>query len=264
MPWVLAQSGDGTPPSWADEFQAFTSFHAVAVSVCIVGIGLVCSIGRRWRGTERERRLRLCIGWGIVAWQAFATVWRVLPGQWDLAESLPLHMCRVVGWVAALALLTGDRRARSLAYFWGLGLSTQGFVTPMWSHGYASVAFWMYWLGHGQIVLAAVYDLSVLGYTPRRWDWGFASLAGLAYAVVVVAINMALGTNYSYLGSGTYDAASVVDVLGPWPWRVLSMIAGAWALFTVLLGLAALARFVSERLLRGDRGSGLDVKGARA
>ncbi len=247
---VLAQSGDGTPPSWADEFQAYSAFHAVAVAVCIVLIVLACSIGRAWRGSDRERTLRLAIGWSIFAFQAFATVWRVLPEQWDIGQSLPLHMCRVISWIAAISLITGDWRARSLTYFWGIGLSTQGFITPMWSNGYASLDFWMYWLGHGQIVLAAAYDLSVRGYSPKRKDWAFACLAGLAYGLVVIGVNIALGTNYSYLGAGEYEAKSVVDVLGPWPWRLLSMIGGAGAVFTLLYLAAIVGRRWRRRIAR--------------
>lgn len=261
MVWVLGQSGDGTPPSWADEFQAYSTFHAVAVSVCIVLIALACSLGRQWRGTDRERTLRLALGWSIFVFQAFATVWRVLPENWDVSQSLPLHMCRVISWLAALSLITGDWRARSLTFFWGIGLSTQGFITPMWSDGYASLDFWMYWLGHGQIVLAAVYDLSVRGYSPARRDWVFACVAGLAYGLAVIGVNLALGTNYSYLGAGQYEAKSVVDVLGPWPWRLVSMIGGAGAVFTLLYGAAILARRLRRRvsLWRDGRSGALEA-----
>lgn len=71
-------------------------------------------------------------------------------------------------------------------------------------------------------------------------------------------MNMALGTNYAYLGSGHYEATSVVDVLGPWPWRLLAMIGGAGAVFTLLYWTALLTRRVRRRFVRaeGDEPSG--------
>ena len=147
-------------------------------------------------------------------------------------------MCRVVVWAAALAMLTDSRRARAVCFFWGLGLSSQGFVTPMWNHGLASVEFWLFWVSHAQIVGVAVYSLAVLGFRPARADLVFASVSGVAFALVVIWANLALGTNYSYLGAGSYENRCVVDMLGPWPWRAPAMIAGALAIFGLLYGLS--------------------------
>ncbi len=224
MVWILAQSGNGTPPSWTDEFHAFTSFHAVAVSVSIALIALICSLGRSWRGDARERRLRRSIGWLMFAFFAFSTVWRLTPGQFDLNESLPLHMCRVIGWVSVISMLTGGWRWRALTFYWGFGLSTQGFVTPMWSDGYASLNFWLYWGSHALISGAAAYDLFVLGYRPSMRDLRLAWAWGLVFVVIVIAFNQVAGTNYSYLGSGQYEGTSVVDFLGPWPRRATRIV----------------------------------------
>ncbi|MFI4898809.1 MAG: TIGR02206 family membrane protein [Phycisphaerales bacterium JB059] len=223
--------------SWAREFHAYSAFHAVTLAVCALAIFGACLGGRRL-SRSGERVWRRTIGWSIVAFQSFAALWRVAPGSFDLNESLPLHMCRVVVWAAALAMLTESRRARTICFFWGLGLSSQGFVTPMWNHGLASVEFWLFWVSHAQIVGVAAYALTVLGYRPVRADLFFASWSGVVFALVVIGANLALGTNYSYLGAGTYENRCVVDLLGPWPWRAPAMIAGALAIFGVLYGLS--------------------------
>lgn len=223
--------------SWAREFHAYSAFHAVTLAACALAIFGACLAGRRL-SPSGERRWRRSIGWSIVAFQTFAALWRVAPGSFDLHESLPLHMCRVVVWAAALTMLTESRRARTICFFWGLGLSSQGFLTPMWNHGLASVEFWLFWVSHAQIVGVAVYSLAVLGYRPARSDLIFASVAGIGFALGVIGVNLALGTNYSYLGAGTYQNRCVVDMLGPWPWRAPAMIAGALAIFGVLYGLS--------------------------
>ncbi|MFG0307272.1 MAG: TIGR02206 family membrane protein [Phycisphaerales bacterium JB040] len=223
-------------PGWFHHFEPYGLFHAVAAGSCLLVMVAWCLAGRRLlaRSVESERTFRYTIAWTMLAWQAFATVWRLLPSNFDLNESLPLHLCRLVGWAAPFALISQHRRLRSIVFFWGLGLSTQGFVTPMWDFGLASVDFWLYWVGHTMIVGTAVYAIAVHAWGPRFRDWGFAALWGMVYAGLVIPINLWLGTNYSYLGRGEYAASSVVDALGDWPERPLLMIAGAQALMLAL------------------------------
>jgi hypothetical integral membrane protein (TIGR02206 family) len=55
-----------------------------------------------------------------------------------------------------------------------------------------------------------------------------------AWAVAVFGLNLKLGSNYGYLNEKP-GAASVLDLLGPWPWYVVAevaIIASVWALMT--------------------------------
>jgi hypothetical integral membrane protein (TIGR02206 family) len=58
--------------------------------------------------------------------------------------------------------------------------------------------------------------------------------ATVAWAAVVLAINRILGTNYGYLNSKP-SGASLLDVMGGWPWYMLvtlALLAALWALIT--------------------------------
>ena len=219
-------------------------FHAITVLVCTLGIAAVCVIGRRakQRDPAAEQRLRHRVAWCMIGWQTFATIWRLLPMNYTIEESWPLHLCRVVGWVAPFMLMSHHRRLRAVVHFWGLGLSTQGCFTPFWNEGLLHVGYWLFWVGHTLIVGAAIYDLTVHGWGPRFRDWGFAALWGLLYAGLAIGLNIAMGTNYSYLGRGEYDATSVVSLLGEWPERPLFMILGAQLVMLMLYGAAVLGR----------------------
>jgi hypothetical protein len=52
-----------------------------------------------------------------------------MPGhlRWD--KSLPLHICDLTRLLVPVALWTNHRAARAMLYFWGLGLSSQAFIT---------------------------------------------------------------------------------------------------------------------------------------
>jgi len=242
--------------NWAHEFRAGTWQHWTVVGVCALLMVIWCANGRRWlnrdtdEGREKERKLRHWIGWFIVVSQSFIFVRRFLPGQWDLQESLPLHMCRWDVWIVAWAMLTLNRKARALTLFWGLGLSTQVFFTPFLKEGHGSLAFWIYWLNHLQIVGVAVYDVAALGYRPKFKDLCFGVATGVGFAALVFILNIVLGTNYAYLGSGDHAAASIIDMLGPYPWRAVWMVVGAASVMVALYLFSAGAMRIRTKVFK--------------
>jgi hypothetical integral membrane protein (TIGR02206 family) len=212
----------------------------IVVVVCFGLMASWCVVGR-WllgKGTDhakrRERTIRHSIAWFIIVTQGMIFIRRLMPGHWDLQESLPLHMCRWDVWIVAWAMLTLNRKARALTLFWGLGLSTQVFFTPFLKEGHGSLGFWIYWLNHLQIVGLALYDVVVLGYRPNLKDFVFATLAGIGFGILVFGLNIVLGTNYAYLGAGTHPGASMIDFLGEYPWRAFWLIAACAAVFVVM------------------------------
>lgn len=227
--------------SWVDEFHAYTAFHFVTLGVCAAMIVAACVIGCKLKRRDlqdegsREARFSATIGWSIVAWHVMVTLWRLLPENFSIDQSLPLHMCRWTVWTAAWVMIARGRRARSLTYFWGIGMCSQGLFTPLWEDGLASPAFWMYWVGHLQIVGVAVYDLVVRRWAPTRKDYLFAAIMGLAFAAIVIPANLLMGTNYSYLGKDSYANSSVVDMLGDWPWRPIIIVAAAQVAVLLLM-----------------------------
>lgn len=266
------------PEAWLSEFTPFGLFHAVSVAWTLALIAAWCVVGRRlldqdrakgaahgWHphalagdrrwvvAPGREAGFRWWCGVGIGVFMVFATVWRLLPGNYDVGESWPLHLCRVVGLIVPVALMTQWRRPRTLVYFWGLGLSTQALVTPMWGFGLATVEYWLYWVSHAMIVGAGVYDVVVHGWGPRFREWGFAALQGLVFCAAVIPLNLWLGTNYSYLGAGEYAATSLVSYFGPFPDRLVFIIGGGQGAMLVLYGLAVVGRRVRHgRRARAD------------
>lgn len=236
--------------NWASEFRAFTGFHWLVTGTCFGLMILCCVIGKRLlvKSEDREASFRRWIAWSIIITQGFIFIRRMI--YFDLQDSLPLHMCRLGVWIAAWQLLTLDRRARALTLFWGMGLSSQIFFTPYLDVGYAHLSFWIYWLNHVQIVGVAVYDIVVLGYRPSFRDLRFASILGVVYALVTIGLNVLMGTNYSYLGKGQHEGASIVDELGPFPQRTIWMIVGAFVIFCLIYVVSRLLTFLRTDVLK--------------
>lgn len=197
--------------------------HLLALFVWGVITLTIVLIGRRLRGTDRADAYDR--GVGVFALLAYLIVnaWWFWPTHLKPSQSLPIQVCDMAALCAPIAILAKWRVARALLYFWGLGLSTQGFITPVNEHGPESGEFWMHWLNHGAIIGAAVYDLGVLRFRPTWRDWRIAVVLGLVYLACIFALNAVTGWNYGYVGSVKPEVPTIVDHLGEWPLRVVWM-----------------------------------------
>lgn len=232
-------------PDTAGRFDVFTAFgtmHLVTVLCCFAAIAAVVTLGRRL-APDGERRLRLAlVGFAAAIWVVYNIAWNW--GGIDVASGLPLHICDVGGVIAPLALLTRRRFLRAALYFWAFALTTQAFIQPTLIQGPASPLFWCFWIAHSIILGYAVYDIAVLGFRPDWADFRRAAVFTIAYVAVAFVVNIALGSNYAYVGNPA-DPALVppfVALLGPWPLRVPVMAA--------LAGLGFLLVFLPWRFLR--------------
>ena len=202
-------------------FTPFGTMHAVTAGVFAVSMAVASVLGRRWKGTRRELVFRRTWAWSIVAWQLGAVAYWARPSAFDLATSLPLQLCDVAVWVAPFALLTQKRWLRAVLYFWAIGLSTQAFFTPVLAEGPAHPKFWLFWIGHTQIVGSAIYDVVALGFRPRGRDFLIGTAANLVYFAAVMPLNLMYGVNYGFVGNITPEHRTLIDSLGPWPLRLV-------------------------------------------
>ena len=142
------------------------------------------------------------------------------PDRIGWSYSLPLHICDVTGLMAAIAIQTRNPIARRILHFWGLALSSQAFLFPVLNAGPIHSDFWLYWIEHGAIVVAALYDLTVNNYRPDWRDWRLAVLYLAAYAAIILPIDAMFNLNYGYLGRTLVAQRSAIAALGPWPNRI--------------------------------------------
>lgn len=225
-------------PSWSEAFTPFGLFHASVLGVGAICIAASVILGLRWRGPSehsREHTLRAWVGWATLITQALMLIYYIRPSRFVLAESLPLHICDLAGWIGGAALVTQRRWLRTLSYYWGFGLCTQAFFTPIVTQGFGHIKFWLYWVNHMQIVGCAVYDFVVLRYRPAWRDFLAAAGQTFIYAIVLMMpVNWWLSTNYAYTGPSQPDSTTILDALGPWPLRVVWIVLMAAAVLAFI------------------------------
>ena len=221
-----------------EKFHPFSPLHAAVVATFVaLTVGCV-ALRRRLRRSGDVRlpdRLDRAIALATAAAWAFTTFVPLWPPIYQHSWSLPLHVCDVTVLAVPVALATCWRPARAVAYFWGIGLSSQGLFTPDLQDGPARLGFWLFWANHFAVVGGALYDVAARGYRPAWKDFGVAVGLGVAYVALVLPFDLLTGLNYGYLGRTAPGQPTLVDVLGPWPGRVGVMVALAIAVMLLLM-----------------------------
>ena len=154
-----------------------------------------------------------------------------MPEHFTWRQSLPLQLCDLTTFIAGLAMVTHWRPLRTMLYFWGIGLSTQAFISPIIQMGLGSIWYWLFWIGHTAIVGSAVYDIIVCGYRPRGRDLALGLTVSYIYTMSMfymdVWLTQAVGEpiNYGFVGPSKPENPTIMDKLGAWPGRVAVMCA---------------------------------------
>jgi hypothetical integral membrane protein (TIGR02206 family) len=219
-----------------DGFAPFGLIHLLVVCVCALLLAALARLGPRLRSKPAEWRARQALAiFALLYWIAYNTWW-----NWnglDLRTGLPLQSCDVSGLLAPLALLTLNRWLRATLYFWAFAFATQAFIQPTLTQGPAHVVFWAFWIAHMAILGCAVYDVAVLGFRPDWADLARAATVAVAWAAVVLPVDLMLGANYGYIGNPPpgIPIPPLVEAFGPWPQRLAIMTAIAAFAFVLLL-----------------------------
>ena len=208
--------------------QAYWSCVTVAAISCVA----LCVAARRRPGAWTVLTARV-IGLLLGADAASYIVAQVVHGQWSWKSSLPLALCNIGVLVAALACWWRVPSLVELTYFWGLAGTLQAIVTPDLDVGFPHLVFFQYVVGHTGIVLAALFIVTGMRIEPRPGAVPRVFAITAAYTAFVGLVDGLTGSDYMFLRSPPAEW-TLLRVLGPWPWYVVSAAGVGLVLFLVL------------------------------
>lgn len=216
----------------AQPFHVLGPSHVTVLSLTI--IITILMIRAAWRGESwglrsLEKLLALVL---LSEWPANILISWVL-GELDVDHIVPAHFCDVASILGGLALLTRKHELCELLYFWGLSGTAQGLLTPALEVDFPSPRFLVFFALHSGVVIAALYIVFGKRITPRAGAVKRAMGWMLVYAAVAAMLNVLLGSNYGFLCHKP-PTGSLLDMLGPWPWYVGSLVLVALVFFTAL------------------------------
>jgi len=196
--------------------EQFGPDHIGALVVTAVLAIVFFVIGRSPRDTGRAGRI---LGWAILLASISTPYTHALEGRLNLRNTLPLEICDGATLAAVIALLTRNRFAFELTYLWGLGLSSQGLLSPVSSGVFPDVIYIRYWVIHSGIVVAALYLGPARGMPLRPGAFRRATIIALAWLAAAAVADWLLDANYMFLRAK--PPHSGMDKLGPWPWYIV-------------------------------------------
>ena len=214
-------------------FVLFGPAHLAGLAVVIV-LNLAIVHYRRRFSPGQRRTLRYVLAAVLLINESLWHVWNWTTGQWTIQTMLPLHLCSLLVFLSAYLLVSGSYSIYEFVYFLGIAGASQALLTPdAGIYGFPHFRFFQVMVSHGAIVTTAIYMSVVEGYRPTWRSIGKVILVGNLYLLLVGGINGLLGSNYLFIARKP-ETASLLDVLGPWPWYILVMEALA-LLMTLLL-----------------------------
>jgi len=140
-------------------------------------------------------------------------------GTYDILVDLPFYLCDIVILILPFVLLYHNRKWIGILYFWALAGAMQALITPDIGEGFPSFEFFRYFIAHAGIILAMLYTIIVRRIRIGWPDFINAVIYAQVYLVVIHLINTFLGSNYGYTMQKP-PGASVLDLMGPWPWYI--------------------------------------------
>jgi len=208
--------------------------HLVAVAVIAGSTALLVAAVRvrpgRWT-TFASRALAVLLIGAEVAWWIYLVATHA--DRAELLYALPFQLCDAAIFVSAFALWFRWQLLVEVTYFWGLAGTIQAIFTPDLPQHFPSFPFIQYYVAHGGVVAAALLLVVGLGQWPRRRAFLWVIAITIAYTAFVGFLDAVTGADYMYLRAKP-ASATLLDVMGPWPWYIAWAALIALALFLIL------------------------------
>jgi len=146
-------------------------------------------------------------------------------GLWSLQDSLPLHLCGIMWFVAIYMLITKKQWAFEILLFIGMPGGIHSLLTPELTHGDSLIHKIDFFLAHGGLILAPFYAIFVLKMWPRKSSWLFSFFKLQILVITVGILNYFLESNYMYLSKPPIaDNPLIPDkssFFGAWPYYIV-------------------------------------------
>jgi hypothetical integral membrane protein (TIGR02206 family) len=212
-------------------FEQYGPSHWSVIAVFAVVAVLLVRLGRR-QSESQARRFGRVVGVITAAIYAAVLVYTLVPPSLD---SVPLQLTDLATVACAYAWWAQRQWAYALTYYWGLVLSTQALISPaLQSPDFPDYRFLAFWAIHLLVVWAAIYLTWGRGMRPDWRDYKFAIAVTVVWAAMTFTFNKFADTNFGFLNHKP-STASLLDVMGPWPWYVViaaGLVFTVWTLMT--------------------------------
>lgn len=214
------------------QFQHWGSLH-LYILILTFGIGLLLVYAARKRSSRFSEMLARSLGAILLLNSLVYVVYRIVAGYWELRYDLPMEFCNWSLIASVYALYTGNRTMAELSYYWVMAVSFQGILSPDLQVTFPNIYFFIFFINHSGLVIAAIYVVFGMRLYPRRGSVLRTFIISQLYVASAFTVDFLVGGNYGYIMSKP-ASGSVLDYMGPWPFYILGIEGGALLMFILL------------------------------
>lgn len=213
-------------PDLENTFVSFGPSHIYAVIVVFAIMALIIVNKTKLQQPNIMKGFAYTLAGLTLLQEVSLNVYRIVVGQWELATSLPLHLCGLGVLTTSIILITKSEKLFQSVFFIMLIGAVMALLTPSVEYGYGfpHYRYFQFFTSHGLISINFTFILFVFDFQANiRYKHLLHNfIALLAIAVVILGINLLVGGNYMYL-LGKPGVGTAFDLFGEWPWYLVNI-----------------------------------------
>ncbi|QBP39726.1 YwaF family protein [Paenisporosarcina antarctica] len=216
-------------------FVMFSTAHLGAVVVLCIIIFLLFIVRKKWSSIQpKNKRLNeRLFALTLLIIDTIYYVWLFQTERWNLSNSLPLELCSISLAMTIVLLWTGNKHVYDFVFYAGIGGALQAIATPVLDLSFPHFRYFHFFYTHIGIISTALYFTWVKGYRPTFKGIIKTMVALNVLLPIVFAINVVLQGNYMFLRTKPTQG-SLLDLLGPYPWYIVSLEIVTFIIFVCL------------------------------
>jgi len=197
-------------------FTPWSTDHTAPI-VIILAFGFACIFAARlWMDRRQQKGFLLLLSLLPLAALLFFMGVQMVIGIFDYKEDLPVHVCRLLAFIAPWAYWKENKLWIGIIYFWILVGTFNAVLTPDLQQTFPHWEHLCYFIMHIGLVILPLYHVIVMGYRPSYKDLWNAFLMANGMLILSLLINWILDSNYMYTCAKP-PVTTLLDVMGPWP-----------------------------------------------
>jgi hypothetical integral membrane protein (TIGR02206 family) len=203
------------------DFEMFSVSHFVIIALLILGSFFIFIVRDKLED-GKWRRAEVAVGISLIIIEVSYHLWMVVNDMWDVSHGIPLELCSISLILSVLLLLTRNKVIYEILLFTALLGASQAIFTPLLNFDFPHFRFFHFFYTHVMMIWVVFYFTWVHGYRPTIWSVVKLFIFLNVLLPIIMLINKAVDGNYMFL-SHKPNSASLLNLLGPYPWYILSM-----------------------------------------
>jgi hypothetical integral membrane protein (TIGR02206 family) len=187
-----------------------------------------------WSGRYLEEKNKIIFAKAISVLTLIITVSNhiidVNNGNWDIYETLPLHLCSISNLIACFVLfIPKNQKLFEFLFYCGFWGGLMAILTAQINDYDGSLfKYIQYYTSHGTIIFMPLYMFYHLNYKLSKFSWLKLLLILNIFMAIIIPINFKIGSNYMYLA----EAPNIKNplVYGDWPFYIVN-----WEFIIIIL-----------------------------